>query len=515
MPDATNQPSDFSLLLENFTHGQKADVLKCLANLSNEEVFTPPDVANQMLDLLPNELWSDPNATFLDPASKSGVFLREIAKRLIEGLKEWQPDLKKRLEHIFKKQLFALSITELTGLISRRSVYCSKCANSKWSVVTFVKEDGNIHFHTIQHEWVSGRCKHCGASQQEYERDASLETHAYEFIHPNWDKEFRNMRFDVIISNPPYQLSTGGAKAQAIPLYDAFVEKAISLRPRYVSMIIPDRWFSGGFGLDKFRDFMLSNKGISNIYDYAIAQDCFPNVDVPGGICYFLWERDNQYEKCNYEIQFNGKTSKAERPLLEENMDVFVKYVEGNSILKKVMDNEAFHTFMDLVSSQRPFGLPTNFDSFEEKETNSVSVYYRNQQIGYLSRERIPQNVDMIDKWKLFASRSYGERISSNLFVTGKPFMGKPGTACTETYITVGPFKNEAEANNAIAYMSTKFFRFLVLMHKPTQDLLRKVYAFVPIQDFSKAWTDSELYEKYKLSEDEIAFIESMIRPME
>ncbi len=512
MPDETSQPSDFSQLLENFTHGQKADVLKCLANLSNEEVFTPPDVANQMLDLLPNELWSDPNATFLDPASKSGVFLREIAKRLIEGLKEWQPDLKKRLEHIFKKQLFALSITELTGLISRRSVYCSKCANSKWSVVTFAKEDGNIHFHTIQHEWVSGRCKHCGASQQEYERDASLETHAYEFIHPNWDKEFRNMRFDVIISNPPYQLNDGGGMGtSAGALYDAFVDKAISLQPRYMSMIIPARWYSGGKGLDEFRKKMLSDRRLRVLVDYFDANECFPGIDLSGGVCFFLWDRDNQ-GNCKVISHRHDKVTELER----ENLDtdgIFVRFNESVTILNKI---QAKHEkpFIDIVSTRNPFGLPPKEKVIETSFKDSLKVFAWPQN-GYVPKTCVSRNHADINKIKVFISKAYGERGDFPYLVLAKPFVGEENSVCTETYLQIGSFDTIDFANNVISYIKTKFFRWLVLLKKNTQNAPKDVYQFVPMQDFSKPWTDSELYEKYKLSEDEIAFIESMIRPME
>ena len=494
------------------------DVLSCLANLSNDEVFTPPEIANRMLDLLPKEIWSDSKVKFLDPFCKSGVFLREITKRLLDGLSEEIPDMQERLDHILHYQVYGMAITELTSLVSRRSLYCSKEASSEYSISRFDEAAGNIAFHEIPHTWneSTGKCIYCGASREVYERGEDKESHAYQFIHTDNPKElFNNMKFDVIIGNPPYQLNDGGGRdSAAIPLYDKFVQKAKQLAPHFLIMIIPARWYTGGRGLDDFRDNMISDTRLKVIHDYPETDDCFPGLNIRGGVCYFLW--DSLYHgDCTIINHIKGKMIEMKRPLKEANIPLLIRYNQSISIMKKVLKFKAV-SLGKYVSTSKPFGMRSNFSDFTSIQTEMHSVkLYRFGENGYVAKKIIVKNEKLIDRYKVLVSKASPGGDEYPHSIVSQPIVSEPNSVCTETYLVIKDVDSRIEAENLVSYIKTRFFRFMMSLVKNTQNISKASYTFVPLQDFSHPWTDEMLYRKYKLSSDEIAFIESMIRPME
>lgn len=490
------------------------DVLSCLANLSSDEVFTPPEIVNSMLDMLPQEIFESPDTKFLDPACKSGVFLREIAKRLIRGLEKQIPDLQERIDHIFQKQLYGIAITELTSLLARRTVYCSKYPNSEWSITRFNGPEGNIRFKKIKHTWEDGKCKFCGATESTLgtKQREDMETYAYEYIHGLDVEEAFKMKFDVIISNPPYHLKTSSLEEQqnADPIYQLFVEKAKKLKSRYICMIIPSRWMTGGKSkLKQFRKDMVNDKSIKVLHDFIDASECFPGVEIKGGVCYFL--RDSLYNgPVEYYLHRKDKTEKSNRYLNDMNVGLFVRDKNALSIIEKVTKSPDFMSFETIAGSQTPFGIVTSFKDYTATKTSKNTMkIYGNKFIGYTSLSNIKKNIDLAYKWKVFAPKAVGDGIIEtdkiNAFVPDNP------SVCTQTYIIYGEFSTKAEADNLAIYMKTKFFHFMLGQLKNTQQMAPNLFKFVPLLDFKQSWNDKLLYKKYDLSDEEIDYIESTI----
>ncbi len=512
--------------------GRNPDILTCIANLSSDEVFTPPELANQMLDALADawaahndgaNIWADKNVTFLDPCTKSGVFLREITRRLTEGLKDAIPVLEQRVDHILTKQVFGIAITQITSLLARRSLYCSKHANGDHSIAkSFGDESGNIWFERTKHTWDGAKCKFCSAPKAILDRAEGIENYAYPFIHSDdintWTaKKFGgNMQFDVVIGNPPYQMKGGAGGSSDSSIYHLFVEQAKNLQPKFLSMVIPSRWLAGGRGLDEFRKGMLSERHLRRLVDYTKMSTAFPGVDFEGGVGYFLWDLNYQGD-CEYQLILGDQICAPALRKLDE-YDIFVRDTRAVAILQKVQALVE-PSITSLVSGDTPFGLATNFQDYREKPfKGSVSLYRTDsgkRMICHTSRDNIRKNTHLIPEWKLLFPEAYGERGAIPALVLGPAIVAPPDSVCTQTYLVAGPFKSQRETKSALSYSRTRLFRFLVSLRKVTQHALRSTYTWVPQQTWDREWTDKELYKKYKLTKDEIAFIESMIRPME
>ena len=512
--------------------GRNPDVLMCIANLSNDEVFTPPDFANRMLDMLEeawaadNEganIWADKTAKFLDPFTKSGVFLREITSRLTKGLEKEFPDLQERVDHILTKQVFGIGITYLTSLLARRSVYCSKVANGEHSVVkAFTTEKGNIWFERMEHTWVDGKCKYCGASKKTLDRGEGLETHAYALLHTDSSKTRvaelfgGDMQFDVVIGNPPYQLGDGGGGggASATPIYNLFVDATLALEPRYAVMIAPSRWFSGGKGLDEFRTRMLRNHQLVKLVDFPQLYDVFPGVKIRGGVSYWLWGRDHD-GGCEVVTMIGNEV--IGEPVVRnlDAYDVLVRRNEAVLILDKVagyrIKGKPEPSLGDQVSPRRPFGITNQRGKPTPAGVENPVLVYGNQHTSYLPRTAITSNVGWIDQWKVLLVKAHGTSGRNDVTILGEPVVAAPGTACTETYLVVGVHTSEEDARHLAAYMRTRFVRFLVSLRKITQNITRDSYRFVPLLPMNRPWADEDLYERYGITSDQIAFIESLI----
>lgn len=495
-------------LLKN---GHLPDILDTIANLSSDEVFTPPELVNKILDLFPEEIWKNKDLKWLDPATKTGIFLREIATRLMKGLRAEFPDEEERRQHIFKNMLYGIAITDLTALMSRRSLYTSKYANGKKSIAKFKDKNGNIFYDNRPHTYKNGACIYCGNKEGgELDRDESRERHAYNFIHLT-KEEAEKMHFDVIVGNPPYQLNDGGNGASAAPIYHLFIQQAIKLKPRYMAFIVPSRWFAGGKGLDDFRDEMLNDRHIKKIVDYPDAGDCFPGVEIKGGVNYFIWD-DKYNGDCEVTTIIGEEKSNPMKRRLNE-YDTFIRWNEAIPILRKVQAKKE-PTLDKVVSSRKPFGLATNFDNYDNVNNPDKYKIYANKKVGYIQKTNVQKGEEYIDKWKVLLPKANEGGGETPNRVLSKPTIAEPLSVCTETYIIVNSFGAEDEAGNFASYVKTRFFRFLVFLKKVTQDTTAKVYSFVPDLPMNQEWTDEKLYKRYDINKKEQEFIESLVKEM-
>jgi len=542
--------------VENF------DILETITNVGNDEVFTPRKTCNMMLDSLPEEVWHNPNYKWLNPASKNGVFEREIAIRLDEGLKDVIPNDEERRKHILQKMIFSIGQTMFTANVARRTVYYCSQANRKCDGIKapdghyvngyaigngtwFDDEEGNIKTPNAQHVFYRGEhhCHYCGISDQsDYLDKNQREKYAYEFIHyddgnGNNAQKFRqalsrrffggnsNMKFDIIIGNPPYQLSDGGAFASATPIYQLFVERAKELNPKYLCMIVPSRWMTGGKGLDDFRKEMIADRHIRKLEDFEDGKECFPSNEIKGGVCFFLWSRDEE-GKC--EITSHKQKEgihKSVRYLQEDGADVFIRDERLVAIFKKVMSAK-ITPFSKIVSPRKPYGLSGDFfkdpskyglPPISSKEIKGgFTIYGLDEHLKrvtrYIPRDYPIPKKELLSGYKLFVPRNQGNGTFGETF--SEPILGCPDELCTETFVVFGPFSTEEEAKNCDAYFRTKFFRALLGIRKLDQNASQSVYEYVPLLDFHKTWTDDELFKRFGFSNDDISFIKNNVQEM-
>lgn len=505
------------------TGGQRLpDILDVIAALSSDEVPTPPVLARAILDLLPAEVWTNPHLKWLDPATKSGSLLREAAARLMDGLADWEPDRTKRAEHILKSMLHGCSITQLTGEMSRRSLYASRDATSQHAIVPFDEPDGNLPFVEGEHDFPTandgrpkGSCRICGAPAS-LERGASRETYAYAFIHGAYPtEEMKDMKFDVIVGNPPYQIgmedSEGNKTANILPLYQRFVQAAIALEPKYLAMIIQARWYAGGKNLETFRKTMIGDRRIAKLVDNPKLYDCFPTAEIKGGVCYFLWDRDHDGD-CEFSTRIDGEIVSTMTRDLRDGDGVLVRDNNAMPIVEKVTAR-ASRSLADVVSPRDPFGqsITTNFKGGRSTTFHGAIPLVFIDHIEYIRREQLERNHGWIDRYKVLipkAGDGHGREVS---YVLGEPIALGPGSACTQSYLVAGTFDTANEAENYAYYLTTKFVRFLVLQRKTTADVRPDKFKFVPKLDMTRRWSDTDLYAHFDLTDEEIAYIESHI----
>jgi site-specific DNA-methyltransferase (adenine-specific) len=536
--------------IENF------DILETINNVGNDEVFTPLKICNEVLDLLPNEVWENPQYKWLNPVDKNGVFLREIAIRLDKGLLYWEPNAEKRKKHILQNMLYSIGLTRFTSQVSRRTVYYCSVANKIFDGLTdnngnsingysigngswFKDSEGNIKTPNTDHTFHNNKCEFCGILKYDsagkygkYADPKQIEHYAYEFIHSkdtfsNLQNRFfkgdKTMKFDIIIGNPPYQLSLGtkgGNKSLSKQIFPDFIEQAILLNPKYFSFIIPARWFTGDAqdkSFLKLREFIKNNNHISDLVYYRNYKDVFPNNVIKGGVCYFLHKRDYEGDVRFTEVEENQKNT-VKRPLFEENNNVIYSSYKFISILNKVK-NKNFQSITAITNGRNAFGIvgkeeELNKFTKEKPFQNSYSVYIKGKQIRFIAKNSDKlENLDLIKKYKVFVSKSAGDPIDDNKII-GMPFLGEPGTLCSDTYIPIGFFSEEKQASNLLKYLKTKFVRFLISTLKASQNVYQNVYQNVPLQEFSSEYNDEDLYKKYSLSIDEIKYIEDTIEEM-
>lgn len=542
---------------------ESSDILSLFEPLNNHEVFTPPRLAREILKTIPKGIWTDPNIKILDPCVKSGVFLREAMYLLFAGLsgrgiheacdgKTYDlNDPKQLMKHILKNMLFGIATSELTSYLSRRTLYGVMEANTdkqtalidafeksknnhEWSeeekVKFLVRNRFNDYYDHKMFDVPEYRgLEHEGnifypreRVQKKVIEDGSyqIEDTYYPFIEKDSEhsqiERIRNgeMKFDVIIGNPPYQMSDGGNAASAKPIYHLFVEQALKIKPQYISFIIPARWYAGGKGLNSFRENMLNSTNISHLVDFPNGKDCFPGTSIGGGVCYFLHDRKYDGE-CNVTNVFGNERNTSIRSL--SKFPLFIRNNLSVSIVEG-MGEHLLSSLSEIVSSRNPFGYPTKHRGVEARFPGALTLH-SSQGISYVTRSSLGKIDSAVDAYKVIISRvtteHAGEPSKDGKFkVLSTVKVLEPKEVCTDSYLSLGNFETKAEADNLLRYLKTKIARFLLLQAITSINLSSEKFIFVPLLDFSKTWTDDELAKKFGLTEEQIKHIDSTMKEM-
>ena len=476
--------------------------------LGESEVITPKHICKDMIDMIDDadlRAVMDGGSKVLDIAGKAGEFALVVFEKYIalgydkEALKDAIYTIPTSgITYEFTRMIYEILGLNVDNIASKFTSY---------SLLEVKDEDGDI----------------------DYAKIAALLRQNKPFDSITMNDEITEgdeiVNFDVVLGNPPYQVSDGGAQASARPIYHNFVDISKKVEPSFMSLIMPTRWYAGGKGLDEFRNDMLNDTSIAELHDFLHPEEVFPDTNNRGGVCYLLWDHKNTDENSDVRVvshQGEGVITTATRKLKYRDLDIFIRYSQAIDILEKIFADEDIDTLNNHISAAKAFGFRTFFINDPKfRKTNSglknpVVCYGRGGNVGYVEDEEITSHREWIGNWKVYVpeSNNIGTELNDD---NQNSFVGAPKTICTETYLVVGADLNlnEEMANNLSEYLRTRFARFLLSLAKISQHGTGKTYQFVPVQDFSRAWTDEDLYAKYGLTEEEIAFIESMIKPME
>lgn len=504
---------------DTLSPAEKASVaINKFGKLGDAIVVTPSNICDDMVNLIPDETYaalSQTNGKVLDIAGTAGEYAVALCKKM-----------------------HALGISED---VVKNSIYTIPKSSVCYELTRKLYEMLGLNVANIAKEFIATDLLEVkNGNDIDYDKIKALLTQSKPFdtiklTDTLTEGENDMIKFEAVVGNPPYQENDGGAQKSARPIYNYFVYMGKKLTSKYLSIIMPSRWYAGGKGLDEFRDDMLNDPHICVLHDFSHPKDIFPDTNNRGGVCFFAWDKDFNNIK-NLPTVVNHiskeKTLICIRPLNELNLDIFIRYQSAVSIIRKIFNGNYANSFNKIVSVRKPYGIESNvvkttfYHSKSEALNEPVKCYGKSGKKGYVEKSLVKSNEGLINKWKVYLP--YANNIGTELNDDNQnAFVGSPKTICTETFLVVGAELelNEMSANNLCKYLKTRFARFLHSLAKISQHGTAKTYRFVPLQDFtdksdidwskSVAEIDQQLYKKYNLDDSEIAFIESMIKPME